>query len=93
MPWDKIEPAKYEPLQINYDNIILNSNKRIASNTTFKLIDENAKWIFERKDEKVISLNLNDFNNELAVADEKLKNLRQFLIIKTLMNLNLCQMN
>lgn len=73
LPWDKIEPAKYEPLQINYDNIILNSNKRIASNTTFKLIDENAKWIFERKDEKVISLNLNDFNNELAVADEKLK--------------------
>ncbi|UGS20802.1 carboxy terminal-processing peptidase [Flavobacterium cyclinae] len=73
LPWDKIEPAKYEPLQINYDNIILNSNKRIATNTTFKLIDENAKWIFERKDEKVISLNLNDFNNELAVADEKLK--------------------
>ena len=73
LPWDKIEPAKYEPLQINYYNIILNSNKRIASNTTFKLIDENAKWIFERKDEKVISLNLNDFNNELAVADEKLK--------------------
>ena len=73
LPWDKIEPAKYEPLQINYDNIILNSNKRIATNTTFKLIDENAKWIFERKDEKVISLNLNDFNNELAVAEEKLK--------------------
>ncbi len=73
LPWDKIEPAKYEPLQINYDNIILNSNKRIATNSNFKLIDENAKWIFERKDEKEITLNLNDFNKELAIADEKLK--------------------
>ena len=73
LPWDKIEPAKYDVLDINYDNIIVNSNKRIASNPTFKLIDENAKWIFERKDEKVISLNLAEFNNEISIADEKIK--------------------
>lgn len=73
LPWDKIEPANYQPLQINYDNIISNSNKRIATNSNFRLIDENAKWIFERKDEKVITLNLNDFNREMAIADEKLK--------------------
>ena len=73
LPWDKIEPAKYDVLDINYDNIIVNSNKRIASNPTFKLIDENAKWIFERKDEKVISLNLAEFNNEISIVDEKIK--------------------
>lgn len=73
LPWDKIEPVNYQPLQINYDNIISNSNKRIATNSNFRLIDENAKWIFERKDEKVITLNLNDFNREMAIADEKLK--------------------
>jgi carboxyl-terminal processing protease len=73
LPWDKIAPAKYEPLQINYDNVIDNSKKRIAANPTFNLIDENAKWIFERKDENVFSLNLNDFNNEINATDAKIK--------------------
>ena len=73
LPWDKIAPAKYEPLQINYDNVIANSKKRIAANPTFNLIDENAKWIFERKDENVFSLNLNDFNNEINATDAKIK--------------------
>ncbi|MCW1148093.1 carboxy terminal-processing peptidase [Flavobacterium lacisediminis] len=73
LPWDKIEPAKYQPLNANYDNVITNSKKRIAANPTFNLIDENAKWIFERKDENDFSLNLNDFKKEIAVADVKIK--------------------
>ena len=73
LPWDKIEPAKYQPLNANYDNVIANSKKRIAANPTFNLIDENAKWIFERKDENDFSLNLNDFKKEIAVADVKIK--------------------
>lgn len=73
LPWDKIEPARYNPLDINYDVIITNSSKRIANNPTFKLINENAKWIFERKDEKEISLNLNDFSKEMANANDKIK--------------------
>lgn len=73
LPWDKIEPAKYQPLNANYDNIIANSKKRIAANPTFNLIDENAKWIFERKDENDFSLNLNDFKREIAAADVKIK--------------------
>lgn len=73
LPWDKIEPAKYQPLNVNYDNVIANSKKRIASNPTFNLIDENAKWIFERKDENDFSLNLNEFNKEMAAVDVKIK--------------------
>lgn len=73
LPWDKIEPAKYQPLNVNFDNIIANSKKRIAANPTFNLIDENAKWIFERKDENDFSLNLNDFKREIAAADVKIK--------------------
>ena len=73
LPWDKIEPAKYQPLNINYDNVIANSKKRIAANPTFNLIDENAKWIFERKDENDFSLNLNEFNKEIAATDLKIK--------------------
>lgn len=73
LPWDKIEPAKYEPLNINYDNIIANSKRRIAANNYFNLIDENAKWIFERKDENDYSLNLNEFKKEMAISDAKIK--------------------
>lgn len=73
LPWDKIEPAKYEPLNINYDNIIANSKRRIAANSYFNLIDENAKWIFERKDENDYSLNLNEFKKEMAISDTKIK--------------------
>ncbi len=73
LPWDKIAPAKYEPLPISYDQIIANSKKRIASNTYFNLIDENAKWIFGRKDENTFSLNLNQFKKEMALSDAKIK--------------------
>ena len=73
LPWDKIAPAKYEPLNMNYDGIIANSKKRIASNNYFNLIDENAKWIFERKDENTFSLNLNQFKKEMALSDAKIK--------------------
>ena len=73
LPWDKIEPAKYQPLNVNFDNVIANSKKRIAANPTFNLIDENAKWIFERKDENDFSLNLNDFKREIVAADVKIK--------------------
>lgn len=73
LPWDKIEPAKYNPMNVNYENIIANSKRRIESNPNFKLIDENAKWIFERKDENVFSLNLNEFKKQIDVADAKIK--------------------
>lgn len=73
LPWDKISPAKYQPLNVNYEGIIANSKKRIATHPTFNLIDENAKWIFERQDENVYSLNLNDFNREMETTDQKIK--------------------
>ncbi|MQP24566.1 tail-specific protease [Flavobacterium sp. LMO8] len=73
MPWDKIEAAKYNPMNVSYENIIANSKRRIESNPNFKLIDENAKWIFERKDENVFSLNLNEFKKQMDIADTKIK--------------------
>ncbi|MFN7044666.1 MAG: carboxy terminal-processing peptidase [Flavobacterium sp.] len=73
LPWDKISPAKYQPLNVNFESIIANSKKRISTHPTFNLIDENAKWIFQRQDENVYSLNLNDFNREMEVTDQKIK--------------------
>ena len=69
----KTDHAKYNHMTVNYENIIANSKRRIESNPNFKLIDENAKWIFERKDENVFSLNLNEFKKQMDIADTKIK--------------------
>ena len=73
LPWDKISPAKYDPIVMNYDNIIANSKQRIEANTNFGLINENAKWIFERKDENNYSLNINEFKKQNDLVDAKIK--------------------
>lgn len=65
MPWDKIDPANYTPWKIaNYEQVILQSKKRISENAQFKLVDENAQWIKKRRDEYNYSLNLNQFKKE-----------------------------
>lgn len=74
MPWDKIDPASYEPVkENNFKEIIANSKKRMAANEQFKLIDENAKWVNERKDESIYNLNLEKFKAELERNEEQLK--------------------
>ena len=73
LPWDKIAPAKYDPITVSYDNIIANSKQRIEANVNFGLINENAKWIFERKDENNYSLNINEFKKQNDLVDAKIK--------------------
>ena len=57
--WDKIAPAKYDVWDgyIDYEATIKSSNKRIASNPQFKLIEENAKWLKDQQDEMTVPLN------------------------------------
>jgi len=74
MPWDKIDAAKYEPWKIeNYDAVIANSKKRLEQNPQFQLIDENAKWISQRRDENVYSLQLDKFKKEQENLDAEAK--------------------
>ncbi len=73
MPWDKIDRANYTPLKNDFSTAITNSKKRIATNEQFKLITENAKWINERKDEKVFSLNYDKYKLRQEQVEEKAK--------------------
>lgn len=73
LPWDKISPADYKTVTTGFNDIIARSKVRIDSNKQFKLIKENAKWIFDRKDNNDFSLNLNKFQAELNEADLQLK--------------------
>lgn len=73
LPWDKIAPADYQPLNMNFDKVIANSKNRIASNDNFNLITENAKWINDRKEDNSISLNYATYKKELADIAEQTK--------------------
>lgn len=72
MPWDKIDEAPFEPLKsiTNFESVVANSQKRLVDNNQFKLIDENAKWINDRKEDNVVSLNINKFKAEQASIEE-----------------------
>lgn len=81
MPWDKIDPANYKPIKNNFDKIIANSNQRMATNEQFKLVDENAKWIYAKKDENTFSLNIDKFKAEIAkneAINKKFKALNEY---------------
>ena len=76
LKFDKVPQATYE-LWNNYENFdqaIHNSKKRIANNSYFKLIDQNAKWLKKAQDDTLIYLNLDAYKNDLkAHENESLK--------------------
>ncbi|MEN8124608.1 MAG: carboxy terminal-processing peptidase [Bacteroidota bacterium] len=67
LAWDKVKQADYSPLNVyeNFDSVINESKKRIASNPQFTLIDKNAKWLKEGRDNNIIYLNYNDYRNDI----------------------------
>ncbi|AJA68702.1 C-terminal processing peptidase [Myroides odoratimimus CCUG 12901] len=73
MPWDKIERATYTPYNNDFSAVIKSSKERIALNEQFKLIDENAQWINERKDEKEVPLSLEKYRAKQKEVEEKAK--------------------
>lgn len=77
LPWDKIEKSKYTPFAYNFTPILENSRKRIKNNENFKLMEENAKWLNERKDETIISLNYKEFMKKSKELEEKSKKFNQ----------------
>lgn len=66
LKWDKITPAEYDLWDgyIDYEQTIANSERRMATNSQIKLIEENAKWIKAEQDENLISLNYDVYKSE-----------------------------
>jgi carboxyl-terminal processing protease len=75
MPWDKIDAAPFDTYKKanSFQSIIDNSKKRIADSPQFKLIDQSAKWINDRKDDNIVSLNIDKFKREQAIIEETTK--------------------
>ena len=83
LSWDQINSAQYVPLarQIYYDKTLENSKNRISKNEFFNIIDEQARWIKERQEDKTVSLNYNIYKMDLdntKKESEKFKKIDDF---------------
>lgn len=88
MPWDKIDQAVYQPTKsiLNFETVVINSQKRIAENAQFKLIDENAKWINDRKEDNLVNLSLEKYKKEVAQIEEVTKKYKAITSYKNNLN-------
>lgn len=73
MPWDSITPTKYQLWNdyTNFSAVIMESQDRVDQNTTFELIDENAKWLKQAQDDDTVYLNYDAFEKDITAKDEK----------------------
>jgi carboxyl-terminal processing protease len=83
MAWDKIDPAPYPVWKDNakFEQAITNSKNRIEQNMHFKLIEENAKWIDQRREMNTYSLNIDQFKlaqNEIENTTAKFKPITEY---------------
>ena len=67
MSWDKITPLMYTKWHgyLNYNEVIKKSQDRVNNHPIFKLVDQDAKWIEQRQNDKSITLNYQQYVFEL----------------------------
>ncbi len=71
--FDTVEPSNYIVWN-NYENfetVINNSKERVSENETFKLIDDNAKWLKKSQEDTTVFLNLTKYTNDIKSHKEK----------------------
>ena len=81
--WNKIDPARYDNSEkiFNYSQVILNSKNRISRNEYFSIIDQHAKHVKSKQDDKTISLVYSSYKDELEntkLQNDKLKIIEEF---------------
>lgn len=75
LPWDQIKKANYDLWNnySNFDQAVINSVDRINQNSQFMLIDENAKWLKEVRDDNMVYLNYETYTDDLDKHAEESK--------------------
>jgi len=53
--------------------VVNNSKKRIGNNPHFMLIDKNAKWLKEGRDDTIVYLKYSDYKKDIEKRDEESK--------------------
>lgn len=75
LPWDEIDAANYTVWDsyFDYDKTINKSKERMRNNEQLKLIDENAKWVKDKIDETIVSLNYKKYKAENDANEQESK--------------------
>ncbi len=66
LAWDQIEPAPFRPwnMQIDFERVIGNSNERIKANEYVSLLEEEAQWIKQQRDDQTAFLGIEEYRKE-----------------------------
>ena len=75
LPWDQIEAANYKVWDgyIDFEETVSNSKKRMAKNENLRLIEENAEWIKEQRNDKSFPLSYEEYRAEMDRNEEQAK--------------------
>ncbi|TPN86138.1 carboxy terminal-processing peptidase [Aquimarina algicola] len=75
LPWDKISAANYDIWDgyIDFEQTIKNSKERMAQNEQLKLIDENARWVREKRDVNKYSLKFDKYKENIDFNETQAK--------------------
>jgi carboxyl-terminal processing protease len=75
MEWDEIPAVPYKAAKSfdNLDKVVRSSRSRIDANPTFRLIDENAKWLKQQSEQYVVSLKLDKYKEEQFRDEQEAK--------------------
>lgn len=75
MPWDEIAPVPYDETKSvkNMEKIQQKSQKRVASNEYFSLINEKAKKLKENSENSLVPLNLEEYRKRQDVLQKENK--------------------
>jgi carboxyl-terminal processing protease len=67
LPYDKIEPAQYKIWDgyVDFEETITKSKERMAKSEQLALIEQNARWIKEKRDELDVDLNFEKYKAEI----------------------------
>ncbi len=85
LPWDKIAAADYTLWDgyIDFDQTINKSKARMATNEQLKLIEENAKWVREKRDVNKYSLNYNKYKANIELNEKQAERFERLNDYKT----------
>ena len=75
LEWDKISPAKYDLWEKmkGYETIISRSNARMQQNAQLQLIDENARWVSDRRDASKFPLSYEGYEDQINRNKERVE--------------------
>ncbi len=73
LPWDKIAAADYDLWDgyIDFDQTINNSKERMSKNDQLKLIEENAKWVRQKRDINKYSLQFSKYKLNITLNEKQ----------------------